>query len=92
MLGLDLQGGAHLLLEVDSADVTKTIVNNLRDDVRRILREQNVRLTGGIGAQGRTVQFRVPDAGRSRAPDAEAAAIGRACRRLRARRGRPSAL
>jgi preprotein translocase subunit SecD len=63
VLGLDLQGGAHLLLQVDDADVTKTIVNNLRDDVRRTLREENVRLTGGIGAQGRTVQFRVPDAG-----------------------------
>ncbi|HWG04886.1 MAG TPA: protein translocase subunit SecD [Beijerinckiaceae bacterium] len=62
VLGLDLQGGAHLLLQVDDSDVTKTIVGNLRDDVRRILREQNIRLTGGIGAQGRTVQFRVPDA------------------------------
>src|ERR1700733_3866793 len=63
VLGLDLQGGAHLLLQVDSTDVTKTMINNLRDDVRRTLREENVRLTGGIGAQGRTVQFRVPDAG-----------------------------
>jgi SecD/SecF fusion protein len=63
VLGLDLQGGAHLLLEVDSADVMRTQVNNLRDDVRRILREENVRLTGGIGAQARTVQFRVNDAG-----------------------------
>ena len=62
VLGLDLQGGAHLLLEVDSADVTRSQVNNLRDDVRRVLREENVRITGGIGAQGRTVQFRVPDA------------------------------
>ncbi len=62
VLGLDLQGGAHLLLEVDSNDVTRTQVNNLRDDVRRILREENVRLTGGIGAQGRTVQVRVPEA------------------------------
>jgi SecD/SecF fusion protein len=63
VLGLDLQGGAHLLLEVDSADVTRSQVNNLRDDVRRTLREENIRITGGIGAQGRTVQVRVPDAG-----------------------------
>jgi preprotein translocase subunit SecD len=61
VLGLDLRGGASLLLEVDQADVTKTIVNNLRDDVRRILREQHVPLAGGIGAQNRTVQFRVPN-------------------------------
>ena len=61
VLGLDLQGGAHLLLEVDTASVTKTQVDNLRDDVRRLLREDNVRLTGGIGVQSRGVQFRVPD-------------------------------
>ena len=43
-------------------------VNNLRDDVRRILREENARLSGGIGIQGRTVQFRVPEqADRNRA-------------------------
>jgi SecD/SecF fusion protein len=62
VLGLDLQGGAHLLYQVDAADVTRTQVNNLRDDVRRIMREENVRITGGIGAVGRTVQFRVADA------------------------------
>jgi SecD/SecF fusion protein len=63
VLGLDLQGGAHMLLEVDSGDVIRTQVANLRDDVRRILREENVRITGGIGIQGRTVQVRIPDAG-----------------------------
>jgi preprotein translocase subunit SecD len=68
VLGLDLQGGAHILLEVDSADVTRTQVEALRDDVRRILREERVRITGGIGSSGRTVQVRIPDdAGRARA-------------------------
>ena len=62
VLGLDLQGGAHLLLEVDSPSLTKQQVDNLRDDARRLLRENNVRLTGGIGVQNRGVQFRVPDA------------------------------
>ena len=62
VLGLDLQGGAHLLMEVDSADVTRTQVTNLRDDVRRILREESVRsLAGGIGMQGRNVQMRITD-------------------------------
>jgi preprotein translocase subunit SecD len=65
VLGLDLQGGAHLLLEVDSSDVVRTQVANLRDDVRRILREENVRsLSGGIGtpqSQPRIVQFRITD-------------------------------
>ena len=34
VLGLDLQGGAHLLMEVDSASVAKSQVESLRDDVR----------------------------------------------------------
>ena len=61
VLGLDLQGGAHLLLEVDTGSLTKTQVDNLRDDARRLLRENNVKLTGGIGLQSRGIQFRVPD-------------------------------
>lgn len=60
-LGLDLQGGAHILLEVDQADVIRSQVENLRDDVRRILREERIRITGGIGASGRMVQVRIPD-------------------------------
>ena len=40
MLGLDLQGGAHLLYEVDRADVIRGMVGNLRDDLRRLLREE----------------------------------------------------
>jgi SecD/SecF fusion protein len=61
VLGLDLQGGAHVLLEVDSGDVVKTMVDNLRDDVRRILREEKVPISGGIGVQPRGVQFRLTD-------------------------------
>ena len=68
VLGLDLQGGAHIMLEVDQADVLKTYLNNLRDDARRIFREEGVRFTGAIGVQGRSVQVRVPDAaGRAKA-------------------------
>src|SRR5947199_2076769 len=62
VLGLDLQGGSHVLLEVDQASVLKTQVDNLRDDVRRILREERVPITGGIGTQARGVQFRVANA------------------------------
>ncbi|GLI93880.1 protein translocase subunit SecD [Methylocystis echinoides] len=62
VLGLDLQGGSHVMLEVDQADLISTQVKNLRDDVRRILREEKVAMTGGIGATARGVQLRVPDA------------------------------
>lgn len=61
VLGLDLQGGAHVLLEVDAGAVTRSQLEGLRDDVRRLLRENNVRLTGGVGMQSRAVQVRVPD-------------------------------
>ncbi len=61
VLGLDLQGGAHILLEIDSADVARTQVEALRDDVRRILREERIRISGGIGGSARMVQVRVPD-------------------------------
>src|SRR5579884_3321264 len=61
VLGLDLQGGSHVLLEVDSNSVVKTLVDNLRDSVRRTLREEKVAITGGIGALPRGVQLRIPD-------------------------------
>jgi len=62
VLGLDLQGGSHVLLEVDTSAVVRSQVNGLRDDVRRVLREQRVSLAGGIGVQARGVTIRVPDA------------------------------
>jgi preprotein translocase subunit SecD len=63
VLGLDLQGGSHVLLEVDSQSVVKTLIDNLRDSVRRILREDKVSITGGIGVQPRGLQLRIPDPG-----------------------------
>jgi SecD/SecF fusion protein len=62
VLGLDLQGGSNVMLEVDRPSVLHTLTMNLRDDARRILREEKVAITGGIGQQARGVQFRVPDA------------------------------
>src|SRR5262249_27024904 len=38
VLGLDLRGGSHLLYEVDTAAVRKEKLDQLRDDVRRVLR------------------------------------------------------
>ncbi len=46
VLGLDLQGGSHILLEVDSNAVRKEKIETLRDDVRRLLREIRVGYTG----------------------------------------------
>jgi len=62
VLGLDLQGGSHVLLQVDAAAITKGQINQLRDDVRRVLRDQKVGLQGGITVTARGVELRVPDA------------------------------
>ncbi|MBF9232389.1 protein translocase subunit SecD [Microvirga alba] len=62
VLGLDLQGGSHVLLEVDVPDLLRTQTTQLRDDVRRVLRETRVSPQGGIQLLPRGVQIRVPDA------------------------------
>jgi SecD/SecF fusion protein len=61
VLGLDLQGGSHVLLEVDVPDLVRTQATQLRDDVRRILRETRVAPQGGIQLSPRGVQLRVTD-------------------------------
>lgn len=44
-LGLDLQGGSNLLLEVKIDDVLKERMNTLEDSVRQVLRENKIRYT-----------------------------------------------
>lgn len=46
VLGLDLQGGAHLLLEVDFNAVVKEQMNSLMDATRTILRKERIGYTG----------------------------------------------
>jgi preprotein translocase subunit SecD len=59
VLGLDLQGGSHILLEVDTDDVRKQKVETLRDDVRRVLREARVGLVGAPVVRGNSVEVRI---------------------------------
>src|SRR4051794_34043249 len=61
VLGLDLQGGAHMLLEIDTADLTRKSVEGLRDDVRRVVREQKIAISGGIATLERGVQVHIAD-------------------------------
>jgi preprotein translocase subunit SecD len=58
VLGLDLQGGSHILLEVDSNAVRKEKVEALRDDVRRVLRDARVGYTG-LAVRGASVEVRI---------------------------------
>jgi preprotein translocase subunit SecD len=58
VLGLDLQGGSHILLEVDSNAVRKEKLDTLRDDARRVLRDARVGYSN-LSIQGMSVQVRV---------------------------------
>jgi len=57
-LGLDLQGGAHLLLAMDTKELEKDWLNTLRDDTRRQLREAKVGFTG-LGIASGSVQVKI---------------------------------
>ncbi|MDP1866528.1 protein translocase subunit SecD [Bradyrhizobium sp.] len=58
VLGLDLQGGSHILLEVDANSVRKDRLDQIRDDVRRSLRDAKIPYTG-LAVRNETVEVRV---------------------------------
>jgi preprotein translocase subunit SecD len=58
VLGLDLQGGSNILLEVDTNEVRKDKVQALLDDARRILRDAKIGYTGLV-ARGSSVEVRI---------------------------------
>jgi preprotein translocase subunit SecD len=60
VLGLDLQGGSYLLLEVDSNYVRKEKLDQVRDDTRRVLRENKIGYTG-LASRADYVEVRVKD-------------------------------
>src|SRR5262245_59136657 len=57
-LGLDLRGGAHLLLSMETGEVRKDWLDTLRDDARRRLREAKIGVTG-LGVANNVVQVRL---------------------------------
>ena len=60
-LGLDLQGGSHILLEVVRQDIIDERLNTTRDEIRTKLRDAKIGYTG-LGGSGHTVQVRIRDA------------------------------
>ena len=60
VLGLDLQGGSHILLEVDTNAVRKEKLESTRDDVRRVLRDARIGYTGLV-VRGNSVEVRIRD-------------------------------
>jgi len=61
VLGLDLQGGSHLLLEVDRTDLENQMAKQLIGDIRQALREQKIRYSG-LGRSGDGVNVRITGA------------------------------
>ena len=59
-LGLDLQGGSHLLLEVDLDAVIQERLNSLVDDVRGTLRSERIGYRG-LGVRGDAVTLTLTD-------------------------------
>jgi preprotein translocase subunit SecD len=58
VLGLDLQGGSYLLLEVDSNYVKKEKLDQVRDDARRVLRDAKTPYTG-LAVRNDNVEVRI---------------------------------
>ncbi|HEX6143703.1 MAG TPA: protein translocase subunit SecD [Geminicoccaceae bacterium] len=59
-LGLDLQGGSHLLLEVDVGAVVRERLESLVDEVRLALRGERIGYRN-LGIQGEAVSFTLTD-------------------------------
>jgi SecD/SecF fusion protein len=59
-LGLDLQGGSHIMLKIERSDIVKERLETIVGDVRNVLREANVRYTG-LNGTGQQIQVRVTD-------------------------------
>ena len=62
-LGLDLQGGAHLLLAHGQDEIKKDWLNDLRDSARKSLRDAKIGFTG-VGVQGDQLQVKLDEARR----------------------------
>ena len=61
-LGLDLQGGSHLLLEVDTRTVLKEKSDDLVDDIRKSLRKSKIKYSNlGSKVTGAVVNITDPE-------------------------------
>jgi preprotein translocase subunit SecD len=58
VLGLDLQGGSYLLLEVDANSVKKDRLEAVREDARKVLREAKIGYTG-LNVRNDAVEVRI---------------------------------
>lgn len=59
-LGLDLQGGSHIMLKIERSDIVKERLETIVGDVRTQLRDANIRYSGLTG-NGQQIQVRISD-------------------------------
>jgi SecD/SecF fusion protein len=59
VLGLDLQGGSHVLLEVDKNDVRKQRLDGLREEVVKTLRDARITWSAPPAVRGAGVEVRI---------------------------------
>lgn len=62
ILGLDLQGGSHMLLEIDSTALFEERYSILRDSIKKVMRSSNVKYMGMSSASD-GVRFALKDLG-----------------------------
>ena len=59
VLGLDLQGGSHILLQVDANDVTKQRLDTLRAEAIKVLRDARIVWANPPVVRGNSVEVRL---------------------------------
>lgn len=59
-LGLDLQGGSHIMLKLERQDIVKERLETVVGEIRQTLRDAGIRYTGLSGV-GQQVQVRITD-------------------------------
>jgi len=75
-LGLDLQGGSYLLLEVDTVALRRARMSNLLEETRSVLREGRI-AHSGLAVRGTGVDVRITDPAQAEAAERALQAVAR---------------
>jgi len=60
-LGLDLQGGMHLALEVDTEKAVESTVERISQELRNSLKKEHIRYTGIDRVDGNKISVQIPE-------------------------------
>ena len=68
-LGLDLQGGSHLVLEVKVDKAIENSVERIKEDLLKLLRDKGIPMTELSRVRGNQIQLKVPSASSDKVRD-----------------------